>query len=213
MMKLIGVFVVLGVLVMAVPAWAGPTLLVELGTPASESLYGVNTTTNPLHPADPPPGWPDWGSYVTSGGGYGNITTDPASYDKKCRMVWGGAGGTYDKYNYAEITFPVPVASVIIRNLDGQGDDSFDVHVDGNFWGHYAAPQHAGEVWVLTPFSGTPGTTLRITSTADPWGGFLTWGQLAIDRVEATPVPAPGAILIGSLGVGLVGWLRRRRSL
>ena len=50
-------------------------------------------------------------------------------------------------------------------------------------------------------------TTLKFTSLDS-----TAYGP-ALDNVSITYIPAPGAILLGSLGAGLVGWMRRRRAI
>jgi hypothetical protein len=181
------------------------TYVVDLGTPAGEAGYVLID----WGPVQPPASGGNWG-------GFGLIPpqdimapgTAPTA-DFLCRTVMDPVFGPAPFA--AVIGFPMPVVSATIRHLDGIANDSFQILEWG---GVYISNPATNEYWLQTTFTGPPTPILTIVSLGvPPWPGFPTYGQLGIDRIEATPIPAPGAILLGSIGVGLVGWLRRRRTL
>jgi hypothetical protein len=99
----------------------------------------------------------------------------------------------------------------------------------------------AGSLYTSFAYSGESSVTLDVTSfigslytAGDDYAGFnfqfpvltfvpingpyvsfgsLEHGSAAKLMITPPPIPAPGAVVLTSIGVGFIGWLRRRRTL
>jgi hypothetical protein len=95
-----------------------------------------------------------------------------------------------------------------------------EVQFDSGYWDTIGS----GIINVYDPY-GLPLASLSNTTTGvnvtNVTGriGYIYFNSVAdgagadIDNLAFTPIPAPGAIVLGGIGVGLIGWLRRRRTL
>lgn len=101
----------------------------------------------------------------------------------------------------------------MIYDLDSGAGGNVSIIVDASL---FAPGSGNGDVRVLvlnSLFAGHEGEYVYLFSHMGDLNasndGFEEWGV----RRGAPTVPAPGAMLLASMGIGLVGWLRQRKSL